>query len=80
MKKHHEKEVKHPMLHGHHESMEKEYGKKSSMKHSKKSHAKADGVMNADHHHKAMMHHMKALHKMAKKGLTEPLAKHDRKA
>jgi len=55
-KKSEKKEKPHPMLHGQHEG------------HAKKGLKEPEGkMMNADHHHKAMMHHMKALHKMAKK-------------
>ena len=49
------KEVKHPMLHGHHEGKMPKMGKKEPMGHG------------PDHHHKMIAHHATELRKMAKK-------------
>ena len=50
-----------------HESLGMRRGKESTKKQSMASRAhESEGASHPDHHHKAIMHHMKALHKMAK--------------
>jgi hypothetical protein len=49
------------------ESLGMRRGKESTKKQSMKDRRdESEGASHPDHHHKAIMHHMKALHKMAK--------------
>lgn len=49
------------------ESLGERMGKESSKKQSLKSRRhESEGASNPDHHHKALKHHLAALHKMAK--------------